>query len=124
LGDWEMFVTGRRRSRGMLARNAKLVVRYTADENAVVRARAIAARCPLAVYIREASLGQTPRPTAGIVNAEAIRALAFAGNALRELTKSKSISAVPDLTSQAESAIAAILDAIASLRAQRKRGAQ
>jgi hypothetical protein len=120
-----MLVIGRRRSREMLgARNAKLVVRYTADEKAAIRARAIAARCPLAVYIREASLGQTPRPRTRIVNAEVIRALAFAGNALRELTKSKSISAVPDLTSQAESAIAAILDAIASLRAQRKRGAQ
>jgi hypothetical protein len=99
-------------------------VRYTADEKTVVRARALAARCPLAVYIREASLGQTPRPTTRIVNAELIRALAFAGNALRELTKSTSISPLPDLASRAESAISAILDAIASLRAQRTRRAQ
>lgn len=105
-------------------RTAKLVVRYTAGEKAAVRARAIASRCPLAVFIRQASLGQTPRPTTRNVNAEVIRALAFAGNALKDLASADNVASMPELVSQAQNAIAAVSDAIDRIGAYRTRRAQ
>jgi len=112
---------GREKSGG---RTVKLVVRYTAGEKAAARARAIASRCPLAVYVREASLGRTRRPTARNANAEVIRALASAGNALRELAKADHIASMPELISEARSAISIVSDAIDSIGANRTRGVQ
>jgi hypothetical protein len=82
-----------------------------------VQARAIAAHYPLSVYIREVALGHNPQPKSHAVSAEAIRALASAGNTLKELTKSPVATA--DVAAQAQVAIAKILDVIANLRTTR-----
>jgi hypothetical protein len=105
-----------------VVRTAKLVVRYTAEEKAAARARAIASRCPLAVYVREASLGRTRRPTARNANAEIIRALASAGNALRGLARADHVASMPELVSEARNAISVVSDAIELIGASRARG--
>lgn len=69
----------------MSARSVRLAVRFTTEELAAVRVRARAARAPVARYIRDASLGHTPRARDTAAYADAVRALNRIGLDLRAI---------------------------------------
>jgi len=96
-------------------RDKRLLLSFTAEEIAIVRARAIAAHIPVARYIREVTLGYAPKPKRHAVNAEAIRTLAELGNTLRAIVAEARGAGLATVADAAEEAIARILTIIRDL---------
>jgi hypothetical protein len=97
-------------------RTKRLLLSFTPDELAAVRARAAAAHIPLARYIREVALGYAPKPKQHAVNAEAVRTLAAVGNTLRAVVTRTGAGATSALEGDAQEAIARILAIVGELR--------
>jgi hypothetical protein len=68
-------------------RNEHSMVRFTAEEFALIRERARECGRPPARYIRETALGAVPRSRRSAANAAVIRELARIGNALTQLAE-------------------------------------
>jgi hypothetical protein len=97
-------------------RTKRLLLSFTPDELAAVRARAVAAHIPLARYIREVALGYAPKPKQHAVNAEAVRALAAVGNTLRAVVARADSEGTTAVAEDAQEAIARILAIVGELR--------
>jgi Bacterial mobilisation protein (MobC) len=66
-------------------RTARVAIRFTPDELEQVRMKAHHAGRSLARWLRELSLGYTPKPKPSAANAEVIRHLARIGNNVNQL---------------------------------------
>jgi hypothetical protein len=97
-------------------RDKRFLLCFSADELTTLRACAVAAHMPTARYIREAVLGYAPKPKRHAVNAEAIRALANLGNALRAIASDAHSAGFESIAESAAAAIAQILTLIAELK--------
>jgi hypothetical protein len=88
------------------------MVRFTADEFALIRERARECGKPPARYIREAALGAVPRSRRGTANAAVIRDLARIGNALTQLAEVARRSDTPANSTEIEAALGEVLETI------------
>jgi hypothetical protein len=96
-------------------RDRRLLLSFTAEEIAIVRARAVAAHMPVARYIREVTLGYAPKPKRHAVNAEAIRTLAELGTTLKAIAADARGAELVTVPAAAEEAIERILTIIGNL---------
>jgi hypothetical protein len=88
------------------------MVRFTADEFALIRERARECGKPPARYIRETALGAVPRVRRSAANAAVIRELARIGNALTQLAAVARGSNTPADTAAIEAALGEVLETI------------
>ena len=88
------------------------MVRFTADEFALIRERARECGRPPARYIRETALGAVPRSRRSTANAAVIRELARIGNALTQLAEVARRSDTPADSAAIEAALIEVLEAI------------
>ena len=82
-----MQASGSTAKRSNVKRSCPKLVRFTSDELTVVTERARASGRPVACYIREASLGTTPRARRTPASDDLIRRLARLGNQLTALAR-------------------------------------
>jgi hypothetical protein len=88
------------------------MVRFTADEFALIRERARECGRPPARYIRETALGAVPRSRRSAANAAVIRELARIGNALTQLAEVARRSDSPADSAAIEAALGEVLETI------------
>ena len=88
------------------------MVRFTADEFALIRERARECGKPPARYIRETALGAVPRARRSTANAAVIRELARIGNVLTQLAEVARRSDTPAGSAAIEAALSEVLETI------------
>ena len=88
------------------------MVRFTADEFALIRERARECGKPPARYIRETALGTVPRARRSTANAAVIRELARIGNALTQLAEVARSSDTPADSPAIEATLGEVLEMI------------
>ena len=88
------------------------MVRFTADEFALIRERARECGRPPARYIRETALGAVPRSRRSAANAAVIRELARIGNALTQLAEVARKSDTSANSAAIEATLGEVLEAI------------
>ena len=88
------------------------MVRFTADEFALIRERARECGKAPARYIRETALGAVPRARRSAANAAVIRELARIGNVLTQLAEVARSSDTPADYGEIEAALGEVLETI------------
>ena len=88
------------------------MVRFTAEEFALIRERARECGKPPARYIRDTALGAIPRSRRSAANAAVIRDLARIGNALTQLAEVARRSDMPDDSAAIEATLREVLETI------------
>ena len=99
------------RSQEVHRREYKKLIRFRADELEMVVERARAAGRPLACFVRESSIGSTPRARRSELNDVLIRHLARVGGHLDELSKVAREHDLPRAT-EFDQAVQEVLDVI------------
>ena len=115
--EWERYLdrrSGRRAHQGAERRTCAKLIRFNADELRLVEERARSSGRPVACYIRESSLGASPRPRRTDLSDSIIRALTQVANRLTPLAVAARTQDLPSAT-EFEAAVSTVLAVIRDL---------